>query len=166
MSSRALTWLKSRLSKWLGDFGEGLVVYALALNGWYVTRVDDIGADVQAQKEGVRWGISVKFRLFRAGSSESRMVTISDRHLRNLRNYCERYGLRAAYAQVVSIEDESTIHLIILPVETIEQHLPRTANGYSLRFSRKRLSDLFALPGLYYQTFKHQLLLRGEFGQP
>ena len=62
---------QTRAPKLLGDFGEGLVTYALILKGYEVAYVDHVGADLIAEKKGKRFAVSVKTRLFRKGSRES-----------------------------------------------------------------------------------------------
>ena len=155
---------KSRLSKWLGDFGEGLVAYALALNGWYVTRVDDMGADLQAVNHGQRLAISVKFRLFRSGSRESRGIVVEEEHLDNLDRYCETYQLSPVFAQAVSIADDNAIHLFIVPVSVIRanSYFTKVENGYSFRFSDKNIKALLAsVPEAYYQRFDQSVAIGG-----
>lgn len=71
---------QTRASKQLGDFGEGLVTYTLVRKDFEIAYVDHIGADLIAEKGGKRYAISVKIRLFREGSKESRMVVVEDTH--------------------------------------------------------------------------------------
>ena len=51
---------QTRSPKLIGDFGEGLVTYALIRGGYEVAQVDHVGADLIAEKEGRRIAVSVK----------------------------------------------------------------------------------------------------------
>lgn len=144
---------KSRLSKRLGDFGEGLVLYALAGSGWYVSYVDDKGADLIAYRDGRRVAISVKLRVFREGSKESRVFVFDHSHLENLTDYAGLFDLEPCVALAVSLKDDGGIHLIVLSLERLRACCKETARGYSVNFAPNKLPDLLAQPGVFYQRW-------------
>ena len=133
---------QTRAPKQLGDFGEGLVTYALIKKGYEVAYVDHVGADLIAEKDGKRYAISVKFRLFREGSKESRMITIKNDHIEKLENFSKQFGMISIFAQVISIVDDEKIHLFVISIEDLKEILKMTKNGYSLRFGRKNIQNL------------------------
>ena len=69
--------------KRIGDFGEGLVTYAMIRKGFEVSLVDDIGADLIAAGRGQRYAVAVKARLFRHGS-KSRVTVVEWEPLRRV----------------------------------------------------------------------------------
>ncbi|MEA2054145.1 MAG: hypothetical protein U9O96_03365 [Candidatus Thermoplasmatota archaeon] len=127
---------QTRSPKQLGDFGEGLVTYTLNRKGYEVAYVDHVGADLIAEKNRRRYAISVKFRLFREDSNESRMVSISYNDIEKLETFSRQFDMIPLFAQVVSIADERTIHLFIISVENIKRVLPKRVHGYIV-FDRK-----------------------------
>jgi Holliday junction resolvase len=133
---------QTRAPKQLGDFGEGLVTYALIRKGYEVAYVDHVGADLIAEKDGKRYAISVKFRLFRKGSKESRMITVNNDDIEKLENFSKQFGMIPVFAQAVSIVDDEKIHLFIISVEDLKNMLKPTKKGYSLRFGRKNILNL------------------------
>jgi Holliday junction resolvase len=133
---------QTRSPKQMGDFGEGLVTYALIRKGFEVAYVDHVGADLIAEKAGKRIAVSVKTRLFRPGSTESRMMVFEFSALDKLQNFAQQFGMDPVFAQVVCLADDRIIHLFMIRVEEIPQVLPKVGNGYSIRFSNKRIKDL------------------------
>ena len=125
--------------KLIGDFGEGLVTYVLIRKGFEVANVDHVGADLIAERMGERWAVSVKTRLFKAHSKESRMVTIEHSDLKKLQVFADRFGMSPVFAQVVSVVDDKIIHMFIFKVASLESVLPLNENGHSLRFGDKYL---------------------------
>jgi len=79
----------SRASKQLGNFGEGLVTYNLIRKGFEVAHVDHVGADLIAERQSLRIAVSVKTRMFKSGSVESRGIVIEDDHLLRLNHFAE-----------------------------------------------------------------------------
>lgn len=75
---------QSRAPKLIGDFGEGLVTYALIKGGYEVAHVDHVGADLIAEKNGERIAVSVKTRNRNTETKESDMVVISDDNIEKL----------------------------------------------------------------------------------
>ena len=148
----------SRAPKQIGDFGEGLVTYLLVRRGYWVANVDNIGADLIAERKGKRLAISVKTRLFRPKSKEYRAVSIAREHLSKLRDFARRFDMQPMFAQVVSIADEKTIHLFLLSADDIPWLLGRpTSTGYRLRFARKHLSELIAHPQVHHSEWGEKL---------
>ena len=122
----------------VGAFGEGLVAFARARDRWWVARVDTIGADLIAERDGKRIAISVKTRRFPKDSQESRMVPISDQDVAKLREFSSRFGFEPWWAQVLCLEDTCEVHLLQFPISYVEK-LPKTRIGASLRFSPKQI---------------------------
>ena len=154
---------QARASKQLGDFGEGLVTYTLIRKGYEVVYVNHVGADLIAEKDGKRYAISVKFRLFHEGSKESLMVTISYNNIEKLEIFSRQFGMIPMFAQAVSIADERKIHLFIIPVEDVKKILPRSKHGYSLRFGRKRLNELINNDRVDYSVWENETIGNKDF---
>jgi hypothetical protein len=62
--------------------------------------------------------------------------------------------------------DESTIHLFMLGVADIEQHLQKVAHGYRLRFSEKHLRQTVALPYVDYSSWSNESIGSKLFSLP
>ena len=154
----------SRAPKQLGDFGEGLVTYALIRKGFEVACVDHVGADLIAQRGNRRIAVSVKTRMFKAGSNESRGVTIERSHLKKLKFFAELFGLEPVFAQAVCINDNKIIHLFIMQVTDIENQLAEVKHGFSLRFGNHCLEELTALPYVDYSSWSNESIESGLFG--
>ena len=84
---------QSRAPKLIGDFGEGLVTYALIRKGYEVACVDHVGADLIAEKHGSRFAVSVKTRLFKIGSKENRGFVVEYQHLHKLDHFARQFGM-------------------------------------------------------------------------
>jgi hypothetical protein len=84
---------QTRSPKQLGDFGEGLVTYTLIRKEFEVAYVDRVGADLIAEKAGRRIAVSVKTRLFRPKSKESRMVVVDLSNIKKLKYFSEQFGM-------------------------------------------------------------------------
>jgi Holliday junction resolvase len=148
------TWsATSRAPKQLGDFGEGLVTYLLFRNGYEVAVVDHVGADLIAQKGDQRFAISVKTRLFRAGSKESRSFVIAKEHLEKLEHFANSFRLESLFAQVVCLEDEKTIHVCILSMDFIRKLNKTKHEGYALRMQRKSDIERLSEEAVLYVCF-------------
>jgi hypothetical protein len=154
---------QTRSPKQLGDFGEGLVTYTLIRKGYEVAYVDHVGADLIAEKNRRRYAISVKFRLFREGSNESRMVVISYEHINKLETFSRQFSMIPLFAQVVSIADERKIHLFITSVEYIKNILPKRKHGYSLRFGRNRIRELINNNKVDYSVWENKIIGNRDF---
>jgi hypothetical protein len=145
---------QSREDKHLGDFGEGLATYALSRKGFVVACVDHVGADLIAQRNRARIAVSVRARRFRAGSKETRAETIKDKHIKDLKDFASSFELEPVFIQIVCIDDDRVIHLFMLRVADIEQHLDRNKSdkdpGYRLRFGA---NDLDKLKGSSYVDY-------------
>ena len=155
----------SRSAKRIGDFGEGLVTYALIRKGFEVACVDEIGADLSAAGRGHRYAISVKARLFRPGSRESRVTVIESSHLLKLQVFAERFGMIPLLAQVVCLADDGTIHLFVFPTSEIGTILPECKNGFSLRFGLKHVNTLAQHPIVDYSCWREELMSGSWFGE-
>ena len=140
----------SRAPKLLGDFGEGLVTYALIRKDYEVACVDHVGADLIAQKNGYKIAVSVKTRLFRPGSAESRGMVFEFDHLEKLKYFAKRFDLDPVLAHAVCIADDNIIHLFIIRVEDIESKLKKVKHGHRFQFSPKHLQDTIGLEFVDY----------------
>lgn len=154
---------QTRAPKQLGDFGEGLVTYTLIRKDFEVAYVDHVGADLIAEKSGKRYAISVKTRLFREGSKESRMVVVEDKHIKKLEYFSKQFGLISLFAQVICIADEKLIHLFTIPVSKISDILPKTKHGYSLKFGKKKIYELVNNNDVDYSVWKDENIGDKEF---
>ena len=143
----------SRAAKQLGDFGEGLVTYALIRKGLEVAFVDHVGADLIAEKDNYKIAVSVKTRLFRNGSVESRGMVFEYAHLEKLKFFAKRFDLDPVLAHVVCIADDNVIHLFMLRVADIELHLKPVKHGHRFQFGPKHLDATIALPFVDYSKW-------------
>jgi hypothetical protein len=155
----------TRAAKRIGDFGQGLVTYTLIRKGCEVACVDDIGADLIAARCGQRYAVSVKARLFRPGSRESRVTVIESDHLRKLRIFAERFAMIPLLAQVVCLADDKLIHLFLLKVEQIESVLQKVKNGYSIRFGSKHMGTLSRHPAVDHSCWREEKVAGSWFGE-
>jgi len=148
--------IHSRAPKLLGDFGEGLVTYALIRKGFEVACVDHVGADLIAEKNDYKVAVSVKTRMFREGSIESRVVVFEYSHLEKLKHFAARFDLDPVLAHAVCISDDSIIHLFIIRVSEIEANLNKVKHGFSFQFSPKRLETTISLPYVDYSCWSDE----------
>jgi hypothetical protein len=147
---------QTRSPKQLGDFGEGLVTYALIRKKFEVAYVDHVGADLIAEKSGRRIAISVKTRLFRPGSKESRMIMVYSSGIKKLENFSEQFERKPVFAQVICFADEKIIHLLMIRTSDIKNVLPEIKNGYSIRFGNKNFNQLIQNPKIDYSSWKNE----------
>lgn len=98
--------IQTRAPKQIGDFGEGLATYVLIRKGFEIAYVDHVGADLIAEKKGNRIAVSVKTRLFRPRSSESRMMLVNPAHLEKLEIFSKQFGMNGVFVQIVCLADE------------------------------------------------------------
>jgi Holliday junction resolvase len=133
---------QSRSPKQLGDFGEGLVTYALIRKGFEVAYVDHVGADLIAEKDGSRIALSVKTRLFRPKSKESHMVAVESSNIEKLKYFSNQFNMEPVFAQVICLADNGVIHLFMFREKDMEKVLPKIKNGFSIRFSYKNINKL------------------------
>lgn len=154
----------SRAPKQLGDFGEGLVTYLLFRNGYEVAVVDHVGADLIAVKEGQRFAISVKTRLFRKGSKEGRHFVITEDHREKLEYFAARFSLTSLFAQVVCLEDDNKIHVCVLSMDFIKTLPPAKSEGsYALRMQRKTDLDRLSKEAVLYACFHEEPMRATDF---
>jgi Holliday junction resolvase-like predicted endonuclease len=147
----------SRAPKLLGDFGEGLITYLLIRKGFEVAYVDHVGADLIAERNGERWAVSVKLRLFKAGTAESRMVAVENYNLEKLKHFAERFAMQPAFAQVICEVDTKIIHAFLFRTASLGTVLPPIKSGYSLRFGPKHLSNLIEHHLVDYSSWQEGL---------
>jgi len=154
---------QTRSPKQLGDFGEGLVTYALIRKGFEVAYVDHVGADLIAEKAGKRIAVSVKTRLFRPGSSESLMTVVEFSALEKLQYFAEQFGMEPVFAQVVCLAGDHTIHLFMLRTSDIPTILAKVQHGYSTRFSKKRIKELTQSAMVDYSSWSDENIGEHDF---
>ena len=148
----------SRAPKQLGDFGEGLVNYALNRKGFEVACVDHVGADLIAQKGNVRLAVSVKTRKYHEGSRESRMANIQKKHLAALEHFANRFQLSPVFAHVACVVDDAMIHLFMVRMDDVLRHLKETKHGYSLTYSKRALERTTNLPFVDYSRWTNEVI--------
>ncbi len=154
----------SRAPKLLGDFGEGLVTYSLIRKGMEVACVDHVGADLIAEKDEYKIAVSVKTRLFRFGSVESRGMVFEFSHLEKLEHFANRFDLDPVLAHVVCIADDNIIHLFILRVADIRSKLKAVKHGHRFQFGPKHLDATIALPYVDYSCWANEHIDDQLFG--
>lgn len=147
----------SRAPKLIGDFGEGLITYLLIRKGFEVANVDHVGADLIAERNGERWAVSVKTRLFRKGTTEARMMPIEYSHLEKLNAFARRFGMQPVFAQVISVVDDKIIHTFVFKVASLKLVLRERKNGYNLNFGRKYFKALSENPLVEYSCWQETL---------
>jgi len=155
---------ESRAPKLLGDFGEGLVTYALIRKGFEVACVDHVGADLIAQKESHRIAVSVKTRLYRSLSVETRGTVIETSHIEKLERFPARFALEPVFTHAVCIADDKVIHLFMLRVVDIRKYLDKVVHGFRLRFSNEHLTKTIQLPYVDYSSWSNESIGSKLFG--
>ncbi len=150
-------------AKRIGDFGEGLVTYAMIRKGFEVSLVDDIGADLIAAGRGQRYAVAVKARLFRHGSKESRVTVVEWEPLRKLQVFAQRFQMVPLMAQVVCLADDAMIHLFLFHAAQLRDVLPVVKNGFSIRFGAQHIETLARNPAVDYSCWREDLLARSWF---
>ena len=113
----------SRAPKLLGDFGEGLVTYALIRQGFEVACVDHVGADLIGERSEYKIAVSVKTRMYRQGTVESRSIVFEFDHLAKLEHFAHRFDLDPVLAHAVCIVNDHKIDLFMLRVADILREL-------------------------------------------
>ena len=144
---------QSRAPKLIGDFGEGLVTYALIKGGYEVAHVDHVGADLIAEKDGKRIAVSVKTRNRNTNTKESEMVVISCDNVEKLKFFSKQFGMSPIFAQVICHARTNTIHLFMISVSDIENHMQKTQHGYCLSFGRRGLEHSKTIVGMKYSCW-------------
>jgi Holliday junction resolvase len=164
MDKKLHTNTKSRAPKLLGDFGEGLVAYALIRKGFEVACVDHVGADLIAQRDLHRIAVSVKTRRYRSASVETRGTVIELSHIEKLEHFADRFALEPIFAHTVCVEDDKTIHLFMIRVADIRKYLDKVEHGCRLRFSEQHLPMTIALPYVDYSSWSNESIGSKLFG--
>lgn len=145
---------QSRAPKLIGDFGEGLVTYALIKGGYEVAHVDHVGADLIAEKNGERIAVSVKTRNRNTATKESEMVVISDDNLEKLKFFSSQFGMVPVFAQVICHSKTQSIHLFMIRVSDIETYMKKAEHGYSLSFGSRGIKAAKAISGMKYSCWE------------
>ncbi len=150
----------SRASKQMGDFGEGLVTYALIKKKFEVAIVDHVGADLIAVKDGIRYAISVKTRNFKTGSKETRGYNIEYTHIEKLKHFAAQFALEPVIAYVVNVDDEKTIELYIVKINDLEESdiLKKVQHGYYLNLGKKYKESLMNNPLVDYSFWQNETI--------
>ena len=147
---------QTRSPKLIGDFGEGLVTYALIREGYEVANVDHVGADLIAEKNGKKIAVSVKTRNRNTETKESNMVVISAEHLEKLKFFSKQFGMQPIFAQVICHSKNNIIHLFMISVSDIETHMKKAQHGYSLSFGSKTLNKTKGIKGMQYSSWSNE----------
>lgn len=155
----------TRAPKQIGDFGEGLVTYTLIRKGFEVAYVDHVGADLIAEKNGSRFAISVKTRLFGIGSKESLAFQAEYDHLAKLEHFADQFGMIPMFAFVFCIADEHAMHLLMAQVKDIRTGLPQTKHGYAFRFAKSTRQKLFEYPFMDYSCWTGEVIGTKDFDE-
>jgi Holliday junction resolvase len=164
MDKKLHTNTNSRAPKLLGDFGEGLVAYALIRKGFEVAYVDHVGADLIAQQEQHRIAVSVKTRRYRSTTVETRGTVIESTHIEKLEHFATRFALEPVFAHAVCVEDDKIIHLFMIRVADIRKSLDKVEHGFRLRFSKQHLPTTIALPYVDYSSWSNESIGSKLFG--
>ncbi|MEM9051883.1 MAG: hypothetical protein AAGC47_07530 [Bacteroidota bacterium] len=154
---------QTRAPKLLGDFGEGLATYTLIRKGFEVAYVDHVGADLIAEKNGMRFAISVKTRLFRNGSRESLAFVAEDQHLKKLEYFANQFGMTPMFALIICIADEDSIHLLLAKSEDIQNGLPKVRHGYAFRFAKSKRQQLIEQQFIDYSCWTGEVIGNKNF---
>lgn len=148
---------QTRAPKLIGDFGEGLVTYALIRGDYEVAHVDHVGADLIAEKDGERIAVSVKTRNRNTDTKESDMVVIADDNIAKLKFFSEQFAMSPVFAQVVCHSKTNCIHLFMIKVSDIERHMNmnKVQHGYSLSFG-SRIKHSKSIQGMKYSCWSNE----------
>ena len=152
--------LKTMVAKQMGNFGESLVNYVLIKKGYEVAYVDNVEADLIAEKNKDRYAISVKTRNFKKDFSESRMYSFEYDHIEKLNYFSEQFNMEPVIAFVLSINDENSLEVYIIKVKDIEESraLNKVKNGYGIRFDKKNKQDLINNQYIDYSYWKDETI--------
>ncbi len=149
---------QTRAPKQIGDFGEGLVTYALIRSGYEVAHVDHVGADLIAEKDGERIAVSVKTRNRSANTKESEMVVFSQDNINKLKFFSEQFGMSPVYAQVICHSKTNCIHLFMIRVSDIEENMKKAQHGYSLSFGSRGIDAARKITGMRYSCWTGEMI--------
>jgi Holliday junction resolvase len=147
----------SRAPKQIGDFGEDFVAYVLIRKGYEVAVVDHIGADLIAQRGKERIAVSVKTRMYKKKSGETRGFPITKDHIEKLKDFSERFGLKPVIAHLVSIVDDQKIHLFMFRAKD-RNKFDKVKLGFRLRYGKKHLNKTTQLPHLDYSVWSGETI--------
>lgn len=134
--------VQTRAPKQFGDFGEGLVTYTLIRKGFEVAKVDHVGADLIAEHKGRRYAISVKSRMYRSGSVETKGVLLKQDDIDKLEFFSAQFGMAPLFAHVCSIADDKVIHLVMFPVSIVSLVMSETKEGYRRDIRHLIINDM------------------------
>lgn len=149
---------QTRAPKLIGDFGEGLVTYALIRGGYEVAHVDHVGADLIAEKDGECIAVSVKTRNRNTDTKESEMVVIADDNITKLKFFSNQFGMSPVFAQVVCHSKTKSIHLFMIKVSDIEMYMKKAQHGYSLSFGSRGIELAKSIQGMKYSCWSGELI--------
>ena len=94
--------------------------------------------------------------MYKAKTVETRGTVIEFDHLEKLEHFAKRFKLDPIFAHVVSIVDDKTIHLFMLRVVDIREHLDEVRHGYRIRFGEKHLTKTIALPYVDHSIWRDE----------
>lgn len=152
----------TRSSKQLGDFGEGLATYIFIRKGYEVAVVDHVGADLIVEKQGRRFAVSVKTRLFRSKSKESKVFVAADDHLEKLCFFAAKFNVSPLFTQIVAIADRAEIKAYTISLDHLI-HLPKVKLGYSLRIDSSSFDDLITAGIIDHSKWCNEVIGQVDF---
>ncbi len=155
---------QSRAPKLLGDFGEGLVTYTLIRKKFEVAVVDHVGADLIAEKNGARFAISVKTRLFRESTNEGLAFVIEEEHLNKLDYFAGQFAMIPMFASVICLADENSIHMILTRSDNIRKNFPKVKHGFSYSFAKSKRRKLIEDRFIDYSCWANETIGAMDFG--
>lgn len=86
------------------------------------------------EKAHYKIAVSVKTRMFRPGSIETRGAVFEYGHLGKLEHFAQRFELVPVLAHAVCIADDHIIHLFMMRVADIRTQLKPVKHGYRFNF--------------------------------
>ena len=146
----------SRSAKLIGDFGEGLAMYAFIRSQYEVVHVDHVGADLMAEKNGSKLAISVKTRNREKLTKESDMVVIKDDDINKLDFFSKKFGMDSVFCQIICEKKKNIIHMFIISVTDLKKGMKKNNNGYSLYYSAKKISKTKSIAGMHYSQWSDE----------
>ena len=155
---------QTRAPHHIGRFGECFVTYALIRRGFELATVDHVGADLIAERDGERCAISVKTRLFREASTESKMLVIEETGLQRLCSFAAQFAMTPMIAYVVCLSADKKIHLFFSSVAHVRSRFKKAKLGYSLYFSDSNIQQHIDDPEVAYACWREENLERFERG--
>ncbi|HAY78347.1 MAG TPA: hypothetical protein DCY79_00920, partial [Planctomycetaceae bacterium] len=119
-----------------------------------------------AECDDYKIAVSVKTRLYRQGTKESRGTVFTYDHLDKLEHFAKRFDLDPVLAHAVCMEDDHIIHLFMIRTEDIRKRLAAVKHGHRLQFGPKYLDETIAFPYIDYSHWADESITSGLFVKP